>query len=498
MAAHVRGVKAMRTQHYIAGTWCDSADARRLPVFDPSSESVLAEVARGGPSDVDRAVRAGAAALAAWRQLGGARRGAILREIAAGVLANESALATLQSRNNGKPLAEARLDVADVASCFEYYAQLAEALERSGDVAVALPDAGYAARVRREPYGVVGLIVPWNFPIVTTAWKLAPALAAGNTVVLKPSEITPLPELAFAQIVDDVFRSAGVAPGVFNVVVGTGPEVGAPPAAHPLVRKISFTGSNAVGTRIAQSAAEAVKGVSLELGGKSAIVVFDDADLEQARDLVVAGALMNAGQMCSATSRVLMQRGIAEPLTRALVEAARAMRIGDPLAEGTELGPLSSAAQLQRVQGYLTIAAGEGLTLLCGGERVGSRGHFMRPAIYADVPSTSRLWREEIFGPVMCLRTFADEADAVAFANDSEYGLVATVVTRDAARAARVADAIEAGLVWLNMPQLIFPQTAWGGMKRSSIGRELGPWGLAAFQQVKHVVSAVAQADAGP
>ena len=213
---------------------------------------------------------------------------------------------------------------------------------------------------------------------------------------------------------------------------------------------------------------------------------------------MVAGALMNAGQMCSATSRVLMQRGIAEPLTRALVEAARAMRIGDPLAEGTELGPLSSAAQLQRVQGYLTIAAGEGLTLLCGGERVGSRGHFMRPAIYADVPSTSRLWREEIFGPVMCLRTFADEADAVAFANDSEYGLVATVVTRDAARAARVADAIEAGLVWLNMPQLIFPQTAWGGMKRSSIGRELGPWGLAAFQQVKHVVSAVAQADAGP
>ena len=488
----------MRTQHYIAGSWCDSADARRLPVFDPSSEEMLAEVAQGGAADVDRAVHAAAAALAAWRQFGGLRRGAILRDIAARVLANESVLATLQSRNNGKPLAEARLDVADVASCFDYYAQLAETLERDGDTPVALPDGGYAARVRREPYGVVGLIVPWNFPMVTTSWKLAPALAAGNTVVLKPSEITPLPELAFAQIVDEAFRCAGVPPGVLNVVVGTGPDVGAPLVAHPLVRKVSFTGSNAVGTRIAQSAAEGVKGVSLELGGKSAIVVFDDADIAQARDLVIGGALMNAGQMCSATSRVLMQRGIAEPLTRALVEAAQAMRIGDPLADGTELGPLSSAAQLQRVQGYLAVASAEKLTHLCGGERIGTRGHFMRPAIYADVPSTSRLWREEIFGPVMCLRTFETEADAVALANESDYGLVATVVSRDAARAARVADAVEAGLVWVNMPQLIFPQTAWGGMKRSSIGRELGPWGLAAFQQLKHVVSAVPQSGAGP
>jgi betaine-aldehyde dehydrogenase len=484
-------MNTMRTQHYIAGAWCDSADARRLPVFDPSSESLLAEVAQGSAADVDRAVRAAAAAQPAWQQLGGVRRAAVLRAIAAGVQANEPALATLQSRNNGKPLAEARLDVADVVSCFEYYAQLAEALERAGDTPVPLPDAQFEARVRREPYGVVGMIVPWNFPMVTTAWKLAPALAAGNTVVLKPSEVTPLPELAFAQIVDDALRAAAAAPGVFNVVVGTGPDVGAPLVAHPLVRKISFTGSNAVGTRIAQSAAETVKGVSLEMGGKSAIVVFDDADLDQACALVIGGALMNAGQMCSATSRVLMQRGIAEPLSRALVAAAQAMRIGDPLAEGTELGPLSSAAQWQRVQGYLDLAAEERLTRLCGGERVGSRGRFMRPAIYADVPSTSRLWREEIFGPVMCLRSFADEAEAVALANDSEYGLVATVVTRDAARAARVANSIDAGLVWLNMPQLIFPQTAWGGMKRSSIGRELGPWGLAAFQQIKHVVSAV-------
>jgi len=290
--------------------------------------------------------------------------------------------------------------------------------------------------------------------------------------------------------VHDVFAAHGIDGGVFNVVVGTGERVGAPLVAHPRVRKVSFTGSNAVGTRIAQSAAEGIKGVSLELGGKSAIVVFGDADLDEACRLVIGGAFMNAGQMCSATSRVLVERGIAEPLTRRLVEAANALRIGDPLDEATEIGPLASPAQLERVQQYLEIAADEGLQRLCGGARVGTRGNFVQPTLYADVPSTSRLWREEIFGPVACLRTFVDEAEAIALANDSDYGLVATVVTRDAARARRVADAIEAGLVWVNMPQLIFPQTAWGGMKRSSLGRELGPWGLAAFQQIKHVVAA--------
>ena len=480
----------LRTQHCIAGLWCDSADGARLPVIDPSTDELLAEVASGAADDVDRAVRAAAAAQPAWWAAGAASRADVLAAIAAAVQADGEALARLQSRNNGKPLAEARLDVADVVACFDYYATLARSVESDSDTAVKLPDPGYEARVRRVPYGVAALIVPWNFPMVTTAWKLAPALAAGNAVVLKPSEVTPLPELALAQIVQAALAAHGQPAGVFNVVVGTGERVGAPLVAHRLARKVSFTGSNPVGTRIAQSAAEAVKGVSLELGGKSAIVVFDDADLDEACGLVIGGAFMNAGQMCSATSRVLMQRGIAGALTQRLVAAANALRIGDPLAEGTELGPLSSAAQLQRVQRYVAIAAQEGLQRLCGGDRVGTRGAFMQPTLYADVPSASRLWREEIFGPVACLRTFVGEADAIALANDSDYGLVSTVVTRDPARAARVADAIDAGLTWVNMPQLIFPQTAWGGMKRSSIGRELGPWGLAAFQQVKHVVTA--------
>jgi betaine-aldehyde dehydrogenase len=472
----------MRVLHYIDGQWRDSADGQRLPVLNPSDETVLAEVALGGPGEVGAAVAAAAAAQPAWARLEGVARARVLRRVADGLRAGEAQLVRLQSLNSGKPLAEARMDVADAAACFEYYAALAEG---GGDTHVPLPTADYLARVRREPYGVVGLIVPWNFPMVTTAWKVAPALAAGNAVVLKPSEVTPLPELALAQIIDD----AGVPAGVFNAVVGTGAGVGAALVAHPQVRKISFTGSNAVGTRIMQSAAETIKGLSLELGGKSAILVFDDADLDAACELVVSGAFMNAGQMCSATSRLLVHAPVAEALTRRVVARAKALRIGDPLAETTEMGPLASRAQLDRVLGHIGTASAEGLPRLCGGARVGDRGFYVQATVYADVPASSRLWREEVFGPVLAIQPFADEADAIARANDSEFGLVATVVTRDRQRANRVADAIEAGLVWIDMPQLIFPQTAWGGMKRSSLGRELGPWGLAAFQQIKHVVA---------
>lgn len=476
----------LRTRLYIDGFWCSGESGRRLPVINPSTEETIVEVEAGGATDVDAAVRAAARAFHSWKKTTGTHRAAVLRAIARGVEARRTHLATLQSLNNGKPLAEAQLDVSDVIATFDYYAGLAEQLDRTGETAVAIPSSDHRAIIRREPAGVVALIVPWNFPMVTTAWKLAPALAAGCAVVLKPSEITPLPELALAEIVAE----ACVPRGVFNVVTGTGPEVGAPLAAHPLVAKVSFTGSTAVGEQVMKTAAETIKGVSLELGGKSSIVVFADADLDLAVDLVAGGAFFNAGQMCSATSRVLVEQPIAEALIARLADRATQTVVGDPFSPGVQMGPLTNRAQYERVQRFIAQGKADGARLVIGGEVPGGPGYFVRPTMFVDVPVTSAVWREEIFGPVLCVRSFDTEDEAIAIANDTEFGLVASVVTRDAVRGKRVADALEAGVVWINAPQLIFPQASWGGYKRSSLGRELGPFGLAAFQEIKQILTA--------
>jgi betaine-aldehyde dehydrogenase len=475
----------LQTRLYIDGAWCRGAGGQRLPVVNPSTEAILAEVDVAGEADVERAVQAAARAFRTWKNTTGAERGACLRKIARGVEARGERLAALQSLNNGKPLAEARIDVGDVVATFDYYAELAEQLDHTAEVEVPLPSAAHRAVIRREPAGVAALIVPWNFPMVTTAWKLAPALAAGCAVVLKPSEVTPLPELALAAIVAD----AGLPRGVFNVVTGTGAEVGAPLAAHPLVAKVSFTGSTAVGEKVMKTAAETIKGVSLELGGKSSIVVFADADLDLAVDLVAGGGFFNAGQMCSATSRVLVERPIADALVARLAERAARTVVGDPFAPGVEMGPLTSRAQYERVQRYIAQGEADGARRVTARAPHPGPGFFVRPTIFADVAPDSALWREEIFGPVLCVRRFDTEKAALDAANDTEFGLVATVVTRDAARAKRVADALAAGVVWINTPQLIFPQTSWGGYKRSSIGRELGPFGLSAFQEIKQVLA---------
>lgn len=475
----------LQTQLYIDGRWCSAAGGAQLAILNPSTEEVLAHVDAGNADDVDRAVRAAARAFKSWRNTNGSTRARYLRAIARGVEARSERLATLQSQNNGKPLEEARIDVGDVIATFEYYAGLAEGLDVNGESEVTIPSAEHRALIRREPAGVVGLIVPWNFPMVTTAWKLAPALAAGCAVVLKPSEITPLPELELASIVAE----CGLPPGVFNVVTGTGVEVGAPLAAHPLVAKVSFTGSTGVGQTVMKTAADTLKGVSLELGGKSSIIVFADADLDLAVDLVTGGAFFNAGQMCSATSRVLVDRSIADALVERLVDRAARTVVGDPFVPGVQMGPLTSRAQFERVQRYIARGKEEGARLVIGDEPVTGAGYFVRPTIFVDVPTNSSVWREEIFGPVLCVRSFDSEQDAIDAANDSEFGLVATVVTSDTARGKRVADALDAGVVWINAPQLIFPQTSWGGYKRSSLGRELGPFGLAAFQEIKQILS---------
>jgi len=482
-------------QLYIAGRWCNARSGRVETVFNPATEAPLAEVAVGAAEDVDAAVSAAAAAQSAWGRSSGHERATCLRAIARGVEQQQEQLAQLQTANNGKPLSESRIDIGDVIATFNYYAELADQLDAHQDQPVALPDAGFTATLRCEPCGVAALIVPWNFPMVTTAWKVAPALAAGCTVILKPSEITPLPELALAAIIDQ----AGLPAGVFNLVTGSGAEVGTALVAHPAVRKVSFTGSTAVGQTVMKAAADDLKRVSLELGGKSAALMFADADLELALEIVCGGIFFNAGQMCSATSRLLIERSIAEDFMARLKRRVDAIKVGDPLDPATQMGPLSNRQQYRKVQQYIQQGLAGGLRLISGGEPQGmSKGYFVAPTIFADVPFDSPLWREEIFGPVLCVNTFDSEQEAIAIANQSEYGLVATVLTTDQERASRVSAALEVGLVWVNSPQVIFPQTSWGGMKKSSIGRELGPWGLQAFQEIKHVVVATPKTQQPP
>ncbi|WP_353631705.1 aldehyde dehydrogenase family protein [Pseudomonas canadensis] len=470
---------------YINGAW--HAGQASLEVINPATEAVLAHVSIGDASTVTQAVDAASAAFIDWSKSTGRDRAALLRKIAQGVSEQREQLMHLQSSNNGKPLFEAAIDVDDVIATFDYYASVAEAMDASQDSPVALPSADFSARLRREPCGVVGLIVPWNFPMVTTAWKLAPALAAGCCVVLKPSEVTPLAELHLARIIAE----AGLPVGVFNLVCGTGLEVGAPLAADRRVAKISFTGSNAVGVQVMQRAAETIKGVSLELGGKSSLLVLADADLDLAVELACGGGFFNAGQMCSATSRVLVADSLADEFLQRVQARAEGIRVADPFADDVEMGALINRVQYQRVLGHIQRGVEDGARLLCGGDRPADlpQGFFIRPTVFTDVPLDSALWNEEIFGPVLCVRRFTSEAEAIALANDSDFGLVASVVSASHETAERVANALQAGLVWVNAPQVIFPQAAWGGYKQSSIGRELGPWGLAAFQEIKHVIS---------
>ena len=472
---------------YINGAWRAGQDV--LEVINPATEQILAQVSAGDASAVTQAVDAASTAFGGWSNSTGRDRAALLRKVAQGVSEQREQLMQLQSSNNGKPLFEAGIDVDDVIATFEYYAGLCDAMDASQDSPVALPSDAFSARLRREPCGVVGLIVPWNFPMVTTAWKLAPALAAGCCVVLKPSEVTPLAELQLARIIAD----AGFPAGVFNLVCGTGLAVGAPLAADRRVAKISFTGSNAVGVQVMQRAAETIKGVSLELGGKSSLLVLADADLDLAVELACGGGFFNAGQMCSATSRVLVADSLADEFLQRLQARAEGIRVADPFADDVEMGALINRAQYQRVLGHIQRGVQDGARLVCGGERPADlpKGYFIRPTVFTDVPLNSALWNEELFGPVLCVRRFATEDEAIALANNSDFGLVASVVSARLETAERVANALQAGLVWVNAPQVIFPQTAWGGYKQSSIGRELGPWGLAAFQEIKHVIRSV-------
>ena len=473
-----------RNSLFIDGTWRAPKTPEPIIVLDPSTGGVLAEIAGAGASDVDAAAGAAARAFASWRRTSGRERATYLRAFAHGLSRRKPDLIHLQMRNNGKPQTEAETDLGDAIATFDYYAELAERLDAEQNDPVPLPDAGYAGRTRFEPVGPVGMIVPWNFPLVTSAWKIAPALAAGCTVVLKTSEYTPLVELAYA----DIALETGLPPGVLNILTGTG-AAGAALTADPRLSKLSFTGSNAVGSKVMAAAAARCIPVALELGGKSPIVVFADAPVEQAVDCIVGGIFYNCGQMCSATSRLLVERSAADAVLERLIERCRTLKVGSPFAAGTEMGPLTTRPQHRKVLAALDRAEAEGLVCLAGGKPTVQQeeGFFVPPTVYADVPRENAIWREEIFGPVLAVRSFDSESEAVALANDFDFGLVATVVTADTGRAQRVAAEIDAGHVWINSAQVIFPQTAWGGFKASGIGRELGPWGLHSYTGVKHI-----------
>ncbi|QYY80478.1 aldehyde dehydrogenase family protein [Pseudomonas germanica] len=472
---------------YIGGEWIVPVQGGVFETIDPSDESILAQVAAATSEDIDLAVCAARKAFdeGDWPRWTGAQRAQVLRRIADGIRTRQDALAAIEVRDNGKPLPEALWDIADTAGCFDFYAGLAESSALHHEQAISLSDGRFDSSVIKEPVGVVAAIIPWNFPMLMASWKVAPALAAGCTVVLKPSELTPLTALELARIADQ----AGLPAGVLNVVTGLGREAGAPLAEHPDVDKIAFTGSVPTGRKIMQAAAAEIKNISLELGGKSPFVIFADSDLDAAVEWILFGIFWNQGQVCSATSRVLVERALYPALLERLIAVTEEIQIGQGFTEGVKLGPLVSQGQLDKVLEAVAAGQQEGARLVSGGTRPAhlEKGYYFTPAIFADVPEQSSIWREEIFGPVVCLRTFDTEAEAIRLANDSPFGLAAAVMSRDIPRCERVARRFRAGIVWVNCSQPTFVEAPWGGYKQSGIGRELGEWGYNNYLETKQI-----------
>ncbi|XP_052176261.1 aminoaldehyde dehydrogenase 2, peroxisomal [Diospyros lotus] len=475
---------------FIDGEWREPVNKKRITIINPSTEEIIGDIPAATAEDVDIAVNAARRALSRnkgrdWASASGAHRAKYLRAIAAKITERKSELAKLEAIDCGKPLDEAAWDMDDVAGCFEYYADLAEALDAKQKAPVSLPMQTFKCHILKEPIGVVGLITPWNYPLLMAAWKVAPALAAGCTAILKPSELASVTCLELAE----ACREVGLPPGVLNILTGLGPEAGAPLASHPHVDKIAFTGSTATGSKVMSAAAQTTKPVTLELGGKSPILVFDDVDLDKAAEWTLFGCFWTNGQICSATSRLLVQESIATEFVDRLVKWTKNIKISDPMEEGCRLGPVVSAGQYEKVMQFISTAKREGATILCGGDRPQhlKKGYFVEPTIITDVTTSMQIWREEVFGPVLSVKTFSTEDEAIELANNTHYGLGAAVLSEDLERCERVTKALEAGIVWVNCSQPCFCQAPWGGNKRSGFGRELGEWGLDNYLSLKQV-----------
>jgi len=469
-------------QLFIDGQWVPAAAGATFSTINPATEETITEIAEGRAEDIDRAVGAARRAFAggAWPKLSPAERGRLLWAIGDLIDTQADGLARLESLDSGKTITEAsRVDVPMAADCFRYFAGWATKIE--GATVPARP--GLFNYTLREPLGVVGQIIPWNFPILLAAWKLAPALAAGNTVVLKPAEQTSLTALRLAAFAAE----AGLPPGVLNVVTGFGSTAGAALADHPGVDKIAFTGSTPVGQEIMRRASGTLKRLTLELGGKSPNVVFADADLDAATRGAMNGIFFNKGEVCTAGSRLFLEESLHDAFVERLQAQTSKLQQGDPLDPKTRLGPQVSQAQMSRVLSYIERGVAEGARLVCGGARVPGRGYFVRPTIFAEVRADMTIAREEIFGPVLSVIRFKDIDEVVRAANASAYGLAAGVWTRDIKKAHRVARALQAGTVWINTYGLYDSAMPFGGTKMSGFGRELGQCGLHEYTQTKSV-----------
>ena len=473
----------MQTRLFIGGEFVDALEGATIEVLDPYDCSVLAEVAEARSADVDRAVAAARTAFPAWSATSAAERGRVLLRLADLVEANADELARLESRNTGHPLRDsAKLDVPRTAATFRYFGGMADKHQGS----VVPVERGFLNYVEREPLGVVGQVVPWNFPLMFCGWKLGPALAAGNTAVLKPAELTPLTSLRLAELLVE----AGLPPGVVNIVPGYGPVAGQHLAEHPDVAKISFTGSTAVGRRIVEASAGNLKRVQLELGGKGANVVFADADLDAALNGSAFAIFHNQGQACIAGSRLMLHEDVADAFLDGFVALARSLRLGHPLDPATEMGPLTSPAHRDRVLSYVKVAVDEGGEIVTGGQAPDdpalAAGCYVEPTVVRAGPS-DRVNQEEVFGPFVTVTTFRTDDEAIALANSTDYGLGAGLWTRDLGRAHRMARAFRSGMVWVNSYKRVDPGSPFGGVGRSGYGREMGFEAMHEYTEAKSV-----------